>query len=80
MKISPDLSALGETKWYEYALRFPFGGAVTVGAGLIANKWCPHWYLRKTRGGLRGRRERYRPEDPIEIRQPESALRDDAIC
>ncbi len=41
MKISPDLSALGETKWCEYALRFAFGGAVTVGAGLIANKWSP---------------------------------------
>jgi len=41
MKISLDLSALGETRWYEYALRFAFGGAVTVAAGLIANKWGP---------------------------------------
>jgi hypothetical protein len=38
------------------------------------------WSLRKTRGGLRGRRERHRREDPIENRQAESALRDDAIC
>ncbi len=30
--------------------------------------------------GLIGRRERHRPEDPVENRQPESALRDDAIC
>jgi hypothetical protein len=41
MKIRPDLSALGKTKWYEYALRFAFGGAITVAAGLIANKWGP---------------------------------------
>ena len=38
------------------------------------------WYLRKTRGELRGRRECHTPEEPIENRQPESALRDDAIC
>jgi uncharacterized protein DUF3147 len=41
MQISLDLSALGKTKWYEYALRFAFGGAITVAAGLIANKWGP---------------------------------------
>ncbi len=41
MKISLNLSALGKTKWYEYALRFTFGGAITVAAGLIANKWGP---------------------------------------
>jgi hypothetical protein len=41
MKISLDLKALGKTKWYEYALRFAFGGAITVAAGLIANKWGP---------------------------------------
>jgi hypothetical protein len=39
---------------------------------------CVIWYLRKTGG--QGRRERHRPEDPIENRQPESGLRDDAIC
>jgi hypothetical protein len=41
MTISLELSALGKTKWYEYALRFAFGGAITVAAGLIANKWGP---------------------------------------
>ena len=41
MKISLDLSALGKTKWYEYALRFAFGGSITVAAGLIAKKWGP---------------------------------------
>jgi hypothetical protein len=39
MKIGLDLSALGKTKGYEYALRFAFGGAITVATGLIANKW-----------------------------------------
>ena len=41
MKISLDLSALGKTKWYEYALRFAFGGSITVAAGLVAKKWGP---------------------------------------
>jgi hypothetical protein len=41
MKISRDLSALGKTKWYEYALRFAFGGSITVAAGLVAKKWGP---------------------------------------
>jgi hypothetical protein len=41
MKISLDLSALGKTKWYEYALRFASGGAIKAAAGLIANKWGP---------------------------------------
>ena len=41
MKISLNLSAREKTKWYEYALRFAFGGAITVAAGLIANKWGP---------------------------------------
>jgi hypothetical protein len=37
MQISVDLSALKKTRWYEYAMRFLFGGAVTVATGLIAN-------------------------------------------
>ncbi len=41
MNISLDLSALGKTKWYEYALRLAFGGSITVAAGLIAKKWGP---------------------------------------
>ncbi len=32
-------SALSETKWSEYALRFVLGGLVTVAAGLIAKKY-----------------------------------------
>jgi hypothetical protein len=41
MKVSLDLSAFGRTKWYEYVLRFVFGGAISVAAGLIAKKWGP---------------------------------------
>ncbi len=32
-------SALAETKWWEYGLRFLLGGLVTVAAGLIARKY-----------------------------------------
>ena len=46
MKISVDLSALSRTKWHEYAVRFGFGGAVTVFAGLVAKRFGP------TIGGL----------------------------
>jgi hypothetical protein len=41
MRISLDLSALKRTRWYEYALRFFFGGAVTVATGLIAKRYGP---------------------------------------
>ena len=39
IKINP--SALKETKWHEYALRFVAGGIITIIAGLIARKWGP---------------------------------------
>lgn len=32
----PTFSALRETRWYEYLIRFALGGAMTVIAGLIA--------------------------------------------
>jgi Protein of unknown function (DUF3147) len=41
MKISLNLTAIGRTRWYEYALRFLFGGAMTVLAWLIAKKYGP---------------------------------------
>jgi hypothetical protein len=41
MKVTLDVSALGKTKWYEYAVRFVFGGIVTVLAGLIAKNFGP---------------------------------------
>jgi len=46
MRICVNLSELRNTRWYEYAVRFLFGGAVTVAAGLIAQKYGP------TLGGL----------------------------
>jgi len=46
MLVSLNPSALRQTRWYEYAVRFFFGGAVTVVAGLIAKKYGP------TLGGL----------------------------
>lgn len=41
MRVSIHLSALRKTKWYEYIVRFVFGGAITVLAGLIAKKYGP---------------------------------------
>lgn len=41
MGISVDGSALTTTKWYEFAIRFVFGGAITVGAGIVAKKYGP---------------------------------------
>lgn len=41
MTINLNLSALKRTRWYEYALRFFFGGAVTMATGLIAKHYGP---------------------------------------
>jgi hypothetical protein len=41
MKVSANFSALKKTKWYEYAVRFLLGGAVTVVAGLLAKHYGP---------------------------------------
>jgi Protein of unknown function (DUF3147) len=41
MRTCFDLSALAKTKWYEYAVRFAFGGVVTVFAGLVAKHFSP---------------------------------------
>lgn len=41
MKINFDFSALAKIKWYEYAVRFLFGGAITVIAGLLAKRFGP---------------------------------------
>jgi hypothetical protein len=46
MKIQVDTEGLKDTKWYEYALRFFFGGAITVAAGIVAKEFGP------TVGGL----------------------------
>lgn len=41
MQVQVDLSTLGKTKWYEYAVRFLFGGLITALAGIIAKEWGP---------------------------------------
>jgi uncharacterized protein DUF3147 len=41
MRVSVDVSQLSRTKWYEYVVRFLFGGLTTVCAGLIANHFGP---------------------------------------
>lgn len=41
MPIHFELSALRQTKWYEYAVRFLFGGTITVVTGLIAKRYGP---------------------------------------
>src|SRR5580704_5273846 len=41
MSIRFDLSALKKTKWYEYAVRFLFGGVMTVLAGMLAKRYGP---------------------------------------
>ena len=46
MLVSLHPAALKQTRWYEYLIRFVFGGLVTAGAGLIAKEFGP------TVGGL----------------------------
>jgi succinate-acetate transporter protein len=41
MIIQFDFSALKKTKWYEYTVRFLFGGAMTVIAGMLATRYGP---------------------------------------
>lgn len=41
MTVHANFSALRKTKWYEYGVRFIFGGAITVATGLIAKKYGP---------------------------------------
>jgi hypothetical protein len=39
----PDVAVeqLKDTKAWEHAIRFAFGGAITLGTGLVADKWGP---------------------------------------
>ena len=41
MRVKIDVSALGRTKWHDYAVRFVFGGLITAGAGIVAKKFGP---------------------------------------
>jgi hypothetical protein len=41
VKIKFEIATLGRSKWYEYLVRFAFGGAVTALAGIVAKRWGP---------------------------------------
>jgi hypothetical protein len=41
MRVHFDISALRAIKWYEYALRFLFGGTITVVTGVLASRYGP---------------------------------------
>ncbi len=41
VKIKVDTSGLKNSKWYEFVVRFAFGGAVTAFAGLVAHRFGP---------------------------------------
>lgn len=41
MRVSLNLSGLSRTRWYEYALRFAFGGLVTALTGIVAKECGP---------------------------------------
>ncbi|HLV80917.1 MAG TPA: DUF3147 family protein [Chthonomonadaceae bacterium] len=41
MKVKINPSALKRTKWYEYAIRFVFGGIVTALTGWVAKQYGP---------------------------------------
>jgi hypothetical protein len=41
MLIRADLSAIRQTRWHEYMIRFAFGGAITAATGIVAEKWGP---------------------------------------
>jgi hypothetical protein len=41
MKVKMDAARLGQSKWYEYAMRFAFGGSITAVAGVFAKRFGP---------------------------------------
>jgi hypothetical protein len=41
LRIKFSTADLGDTRWYEYAIRFAFGGTITVVTGLIAKHYGP---------------------------------------
>lgn len=41
MQITVHFDALKQTKWYEFGIRFLFGGTISVIAGLLAKKFGP---------------------------------------
>jgi hypothetical protein len=41
MMIRFDVAGLRRSKWHDYAIRFLFGGLITVATGFIARRWGP---------------------------------------
>ena len=41
MRITINYSDIAQTRWYEYASRFVFGGAITAIAGIVADRFGP---------------------------------------
>lgn len=41
MRVKIDTSALKNPRWYEFGVRFLFGGLITAGAGIIAKEFGP---------------------------------------
>ena len=41
MKVAVNIAAVYRSKWYEHIIRFAFGGAITLVAGIIANHYGP---------------------------------------
>jgi hypothetical protein len=41
MRVKVNFAAVKQTKWQEYAIRFVFGGLITVATGIIAKKFGP---------------------------------------
>jgi hypothetical protein len=41
MQIKVNPAVIGQTRWYEYAIRFLFGGLITAVAGMIAKRFGP---------------------------------------
>jgi uncharacterized protein DUF3147 len=41
MEVRLNFSAFRQTKWHEYAIRFLFGGAISVIAGIVASRFGP---------------------------------------
>jgi hypothetical protein len=39
VRIEIDTSGLRQSRWYEYVIRFVFGGSITVLAGIVAKHW-----------------------------------------
>jgi MFS family permease len=41
MQVKVDPSVIGQIRWHDYAIRFLFGGLITVAAGIIAKRFGP---------------------------------------